>query len=221
MGSRQFCFILMPFKPELNYFYLYVRKYLDEKHGLICERADHKILTIPLLEKIIKQIQSADVIIADTTGRNPNVFYELGIAHAYGKNVILITGDPVEKQPTDIRHLEFIQYNLDNHLEFLSKLDNAMRNVFEERYREFYKDAVNLLERFNSDSGIIYTKVSFEFFQDNMMKSERKSEIPEREDEARYAKFILPRIIEEISDADVMQRVLEWLGKKYPKRSDV
>ena len=75
MESPCSCFVIMPFKPELNYFYLYIQKYLNEKHGLMCERGDHRVLTVPLQEKIREQIQTADVIIGDVTGRNPDVFY--------------------------------------------------------------------------------------------------------------------------------------------------
>jgi nucleoside 2-deoxyribosyltransferase len=49
------------------------------------ERGDDNILTTTILEKIGKLIGQADVVIADCSGRNPNVFYELGMAHALGK----------------------------------------------------------------------------------------------------------------------------------------
>jgi hypothetical protein len=44
------------------------------------------------------------VVICDCTGRNPNVFYEIGIAHTLGREVILITQNP-EDIPFDLRHL--------------------------------------------------------------------------------------------------------------------
>src|SRR5258706_14245262 len=108
MSISRSCFVIMPFRAELNYFYLFIQRHLSERHGLHCERGDHRILTIPLLEKIRRQILDADVIVGDITGRNPNVFYELGLADAYSKKTILITSDPIEETPTDIRHLEFI-----------------------------------------------------------------------------------------------------------------
>ena len=61
-------------------FYLYLKQHVEQKYHLICERADAQVLTIPLLDKINDSILQADVIIADCSGRNPNVFYELGIA---------------------------------------------------------------------------------------------------------------------------------------------
>src|SRR4051812_3521616 len=96
------CFVVMPFRAELNFFYLYLRRYLQERHGLRVERGDHRILTVPILDKIREQIIEAKVLIADITGRNANVFYELGLAHAFEKSVILITQDEDEDVPTDI-----------------------------------------------------------------------------------------------------------------------
>jgi nucleoside 2-deoxyribosyltransferase len=103
-------------------------------------------LTMPILEKINNSIRNADVIIADCSGRNPNVMYELGIAHAHRKKVILITKDPVHDAPSDIRHYEFIHYELDKHIEFFKKLDNALHNVFLKRY-EWFSPLQNITTR--------------------------------------------------------------------------
>lgn len=51
----------------------------------------------------------ARIVIADLTGKNPNVFYEVGVAHTVGENVILIT-QRIEDVPFDLRHLRHIQY---------------------------------------------------------------------------------------------------------------
>src|SRR5437588_1324515 len=135
---RPKCFVIMPFKPELHYFYLYLKQHIEQTHHIECERGDAQVLTVPLLEKINDYISRADVIIADCSKRNPNVFYELGIAHAHGKEVILITGDLISEAPSDIRHFEFIRYDLDRHVEFLDRLDNALRNVFRDRYEGLF-----------------------------------------------------------------------------------
>lgn len=49
------------------------------------------------------------MVICDCTGRNPNVFYEAGIAHTLGREVVLITQNP-EDIPFDLRHLRHIRY---------------------------------------------------------------------------------------------------------------
>lgn len=212
MVNSRSCFVIMPFRPELNYFYLYVQQYLSDEHGIHCERGDHKILTKPLLEKIRSQILEADVIIADITGRNPNVLYELGLADAYGKRVILITQDSSEDVPTDIKHLEFIKYELSNHVDFLDKLDNAIHNVFVERYQDLYKKARNVLDSFNKDTGLNYQSVNEKEFQRRIVQAERTQGIPTDVDD--LSEFLLPRIIKESTDRKVMRSVTEWLDSK-------
>ena len=88
------CFVIMPFRPELNYLYRIVKQYLDQAFpGLSVVRGDDQPLTVPLLQKIADFISQADVVVADCSGRNPNVFYELGLAHALEKPVVLITSE--------------------------------------------------------------------------------------------------------------------------------
>ena len=71
-----------------------MQKYLKEKHGLKVERGDHQILTKAIIDKVRDQIVEADLLPGDVTSGNPNVFYEIGLAHAIGKPVIFLTQDP-------------------------------------------------------------------------------------------------------------------------------
>src|SRR5215475_3516513 len=126
----RYCFVAMPFRAELNYFYLYVKRHLEESYGLRVERGDANVLTKPLMDKVREQILRADLVIGDVTGGNPNVFYEIGLAHAVGKPVLFLTQDAPENAPVDIRQFEFIRYDLAQHNEFLAKLDNAITSAF-------------------------------------------------------------------------------------------
>ena len=85
IAKKRLCFVIMPFREELHYFYLYLQQHIEAKHAVECKRGDADILTVPLLDKIRNYIEDADVIIADCSGRNPNVFYDLGMAHTLGK----------------------------------------------------------------------------------------------------------------------------------------
>ena len=58
--------------------------------GFKCYRKDEKVFTTDIVKDIKKKIQAADVVVADLTGSNPNVYYEVGYAHALGKDVVLI-----------------------------------------------------------------------------------------------------------------------------------
>ena len=215
MTAPRNCFVVMPFRPELNYFYLYLQQYLQSKHGLHVERGDHRILTKSLLEKIKDQILQADVLIADITHRNPNVFYELGLAHAAETPVILITQDRVEDAPADIRHLEFIVYDLARHDEFLAKLNNAVHNVFVENYKSLYARATRLLKSLNAQRRVTLAKTSVEEFQARVVQGERTQGLPEKNDKGGWAGFLLPRIVDNPWDAKIMHEIDAWLTAKF------
>lgn len=65
-----------------------------------------------IVDDIMQGILSADVIIADVTGNNSNVMYELGVAHCAGRKVIMITQDSRENLAFDIRQYRTIRYSL-------------------------------------------------------------------------------------------------------------
>jgi hypothetical protein len=102
-------FVLMPFADKLKAIYDNHIRRVAESLELRIGRADDLFTTHSVMQDIWDSIYSAPIIIADCTGRNPNVFYELGIAHTLGKPVILTTQD-ADDVPFDIRHLRYIPY---------------------------------------------------------------------------------------------------------------
>jgi hypothetical protein len=210
MSKPPFCFVVMPFRPELNYFYLYLQRYLKDKHGLKVERGDHQILTKAIMEKVRDQIVEADLLLGDVTSGNPNVFYEIGLAHAIGKPVIFLTQDPPANAPVDIRQFEFIHYDLQRHEEFLSKLDNAIKNIFVGNYRTLYDTALRFLQQFNSATGSSYLAASLEDFQARVMRAEQTQDLPPMGETERLAEFLLPKVLSEATDVIVMRKVMEW-----------
>lgn len=68
-------------------------KEVAAKVGVIAGRVDEQNFTEPMLERIYRQIAAADIIIAEMTGQNHNVFYEVGYAHAKEKLCILSTAE--------------------------------------------------------------------------------------------------------------------------------
>lgn len=212
MSRPPFCFVVMPFRPELNYFYLYVQKHLTEKHGLRVERGDHNVLTKAIMDKIRDQIIEADVLLGDITSGNPNVFYEIGLAHAFGKPVIFLTQDDPASAPVDVRQFESIHYDLQRHEDFLAKLDNAIHNVFVAKYRTLYDAATDLLKRFNLDTGSSYAAASLEDFQARVMRGEQIQDIPSAEEKEQLAEFLLPKILREATDVAIMRKVMEWVS---------
>lgn len=84
------CFVLMPFTAKWSQRVWRRVSATVEATGYSCERAK-ELKDDDILEEIWRKIVSAGVIIADVTGRNPNVMYEIGVAHTVGKPVILMT----------------------------------------------------------------------------------------------------------------------------------
>jgi hypothetical protein len=103
------CFVLMPFRSDLNPVYEDHIKKVAQAAGLQAQRADDIFSNSSIMEDIWKSIVCARVILADMTGKNPNVFYEMGIAHAIGKTVVLLT-QSLDDVPFDLRHLRHVQY---------------------------------------------------------------------------------------------------------------
>ena len=215
-NSKYVSFVIMPFLPELHYFYLYLKYHVEKKHPIQCMRGASEILTSLLLDKIIGYIKEADLIIADISGRNPNVFYELGIAQALGKQVILITKDAAAEVPTDIRGFEFIRYELDKDVEFLSKLDNALNNVIVKRYEILYKRAEDLYNDFKIATHAKIEKVSQEMFTDKVKTAELTRKIPSMHEDNKLniALFVLPLIIYDTADIPVMDQINTWIFEK-------
>lgn len=100
----------MPFTEDFEDIYKLGIKQSCEDAGAYCERVDEQIFTESILERVYNQISKADFIIADMTNRNPNVFYEVGYAHALGKRTILLTQN-VDDIPFDLKHYPHIVYN--------------------------------------------------------------------------------------------------------------
>lgn len=109
MSDKLFAFVLMPFGTEFDDVYKLGIKDVATSLDVIAERVDEQSFSETILERIYRQIESADFIIADMTGRNPNVFYEVGYAHAKKKPVILITKEASDI-PFDLKHHRHLIY---------------------------------------------------------------------------------------------------------------
>lgn len=104
------CFYLGPFAEPFNAIYSdHIVKPLAEQ-GITIERADEIFSTDAVIEDVWEGINCAKVVIADVTGKNPNVMYEVGMAHTIGKPVLLIS-QIADDLPFDLRHRRCIIYD--------------------------------------------------------------------------------------------------------------
>ena len=102
-------FFLCPFCEPFNQIYSDHVRAVAKREGFSIDRADEIYGTQPIIEDIWESINSAEIIVADVTGRNPNVMYEIGMAHTVGKPVIIIT-QSMDDVPFDLKHHRCIVY---------------------------------------------------------------------------------------------------------------
>lgn len=118
--QKPYVFVLMPFRPELFAIYQKAVRPVLRELGCVIETAkDVQTSEDKIMEIVFTQIARARFLIADTTGKNPNVFYEMGYAHALGKKVVILTQNP-DDVPFDIKGLRYTLYSPDS-LEALSQ----------------------------------------------------------------------------------------------------
>jgi len=103
------CFVIMPFTDSFDGIWENVIRVTVANHGDGCFRADDLFGPGQIMNDLIQSIRDCNHLIADLTGRNANVFYELGFAHALDKPVVLITQDLADV-PFDLRHQRIIEY---------------------------------------------------------------------------------------------------------------
>jgi len=103
--KRNYCFVLMPFSEAWSQDVWDIIKDSISELGFVCERADDKGGRV-IMEDIWACINTANLLIADLTARNPNVGYEVGMADVIGKEVIFLT------QEVDIIPFDFLGQRL-------------------------------------------------------------------------------------------------------------
>lgn len=114
IGANDTCFVVMPFVLPLGNHYSLIYEPAIKKAGLKPVRADDDIFaTGKIIDQIWAGINSAKVLVAELTSRNPNVFYELGLAHALKKPVVLISSNENDV-PFDVRHIRVIYYDVND-----------------------------------------------------------------------------------------------------------
>jgi hypothetical protein len=104
-------FVLMPFQEDLKPVYDDHIKNVARRLKLSVKRADDFFTAHHVMSDVWEGICMAHAVVADCTDRNPNVFYEIGLAHVIGKPVILITQNR-DDVPFDLGQIRFIPYEL-------------------------------------------------------------------------------------------------------------
>lgn len=125
------CFVIMPYHAEMTPLYRRVVQPAIEAAGDEAVRIDHAAIPGNVTDQIQDGLRSCDYAIAVLDEINPNVMYELGLAHAHGKTVILINqlgGLADDDVPFDIRHHQRLQY-VGHDESFCGQLTDAIRSI--------------------------------------------------------------------------------------------
>jgi hypothetical protein len=116
--DERICFVIMPFGEQplpphgvFQWDELYTDhvKRIVEEMGLKCLRADEILRPGNIVTDVVDNLADAFLVIAELTGHNPNVFYELGVRHAISQRTILLAQD-AELIPFDLRAIRTIVY---------------------------------------------------------------------------------------------------------------
>jgi hypothetical protein len=147
VAAEDACFVMMPFADPIGGYYDSIYRPAIEKAKLKADRADSDIYgTGKIVDQIWKGITSARVLLAELTNRNANVLYELGLAHALHKPVVLVCSKANEGDvPFDLRHVRVIYYDKDDPFwgtKLIEKVAEKILSVMQDP-----KDAVMFLDK--------------------------------------------------------------------------
>jgi len=125
------CFTIMPFGGWFDDYYADIFCPAIQNAGLSPRRADDLYRPSAIVHDIWAYTRSCRLVLADLTGKNPNVFYELGLAHAIAKPAVLVT-ESMADVPFDLRALRVIEYDKNAPAwgdVLRDKIENAIREV--------------------------------------------------------------------------------------------
>ena len=196
------CFVLMPFRDRFNELYHNAIKPIVEAQGLICLRADEIYTDRTIMGDIWNHIQQSEIIIADITDRNPNVLYELGLAHAIWRKTILIT-QQMSDIPFDLRQLRIIPYS-----------DKIGAEA--ELSREL-KKAINVLEEVGINDPALTLKSEFTKNHIYCGKNIRESEFNLTSMIERTSRLLIlagPNLYAVLSNSEYIQGLLDLVRRK-------
>lgn len=109
-GGPVRCFLIMPFRPDWAEAVQRTLRDACRRHGVHAVRGDDSLVPTDILDDIWVELTSADFVIADISGQNPNVYYELGMAHTLAKPVILLS-QSTDDVPFDVQTRRVVEYD--------------------------------------------------------------------------------------------------------------
>ena len=205
--DNKYVFVMMPFV-DSNSIYDTIKQAVEGIEGkeFRCERADDKYTNLSIwCKRICKNIRKAKYIIVDTTRRNPNVFYELGFAHAmYNTKAIIITQN-IKEAPFDIAEMNHIVYSEKELPGLREELKNAIQALETEEIEEGYA---------NKPTEEVITDLKSQLRAEEERAEKFKNELVESEGRERKLKKSINEIasIQNNPDAEARNKIAELEG---------
>ena len=191
--KKRDCFTIMPFGGYFDKYYDGIYRPAIERAGLNSTRADDLYRPSTIINDIWALTKKAVIILADLTGKYPNVLYELGLAHAIAKPAVLVA-EALEDIPFDLRHLRIVLYNKNNHDwgEILKKeIENSIKEVLDSPMEAVLPTFLQLKESNKSKAVTRSEKQILELQQDlDLLKKEIRN-IPRSSE--RYTVSTVPQ----------------------------
>lgn len=166
---ENYCFVVMPFGGPFDEIYHRIYQPAIKKAGLEPLRADDIYDNQPIMQDIKQSIQNATLVLADVTGRNANVNYELGIAHGLDKEVIIVTSNQSDV-PSDYRHLRYLSYNptgIDWSQKLSEDLSRTLKNVLTRLHTANCQQRVENIRHMEEDLLLPYVDYSDGYHEDS------------------------------------------------------
>lgn len=120
--------VMLPFRLQKSFDAI---KNACDNLSLECNKADDIWENPTFIQDIFELIFTSRVVVADFTGKNANVFYEVGIAHTLGKTVIPIT-QSMDDVPSDLGHHRALLYhpNEQGYLDLTAEIEKRLKTLF-------------------------------------------------------------------------------------------
>lgn len=120
-------FVIMPFQDQFFEVYEMLKMQFQETFDF--SNANDEGNPQNILKDVVQPIYDADIVIADLTGLNPNVMYELGLAHTFNKKTIIITQDDLNTLPFDLKQYRAKDYS--THFKKFAELVEFLKRMLE------------------------------------------------------------------------------------------
>lgn len=186
MDDKKSVFVIMPFQEEFFEMYEMLKMEFSENYEFT--NAGDTGNQQNILRDIIEPIYRSDIIIADLTGLNPNVMYELGIAHTFNKKTIVITKDDLAQLPFDLKQyrakdysthfkkfaelIEYLKMNMDGAINGTVSYSNPVKDFMTladiDKESWFYETPLDLED--NTDKGFLDYLAEIEENADSLAK---------------------------------------------------